>query len=113
MHLSGYVDDFSSVLHHLLSASAYAAFHRLLDRLDLWKTLEKCRFPDVIQIFLGLLYNLVDLTLTLPEEKLFHAINFIELWMEKDHCSKTDIQVLLGHLNHIASVLHAGKPFTA
>ena len=113
VHISGYVDDFASVLRRLRSALAYAAFHKLLDRLGLLKTLEKCQSPDVIRIFLGLLYNLVDMTLTLPEDKLLRALDFIRKWQAKDSCSKNDVQVLLGHLNHISSVLHAGKPFTA
>ena len=113
VHLAGYVDDFTSILRKLRSASLYAIFHKLLDDLGLWKTLEKCQSPDVIRIFLGLLYNLLDLTLTLPDEKLDRAVAFLEKWINKHQCSKHDIQVLLGHLNHIASVLHAGKPFTA
>ena len=113
VHISGYVDDFASVLRRLRSALAYAAFHKLLDELGLLKTLEKCQCPDKIRIFLGLLYNLVDFTLTLPEDKLCRALDLLDSWMQKKSCSKHDIQVLLGHLNHIAAVLHAGKPFTA
>ena len=113
VHLAGYVDDFTSILRKLRSAALYARFHKLLDDLGLYKTLEKCMSPDVIQIFLGLLYNLVDLTLTLPDEKLERAVVFLRKWQQKSQCSKHDVQVLLGHLNHIASVLHAGKPFTA
>ena len=113
VHISGYVDDFASILRRLRSAIAYAAFHKLLDELGLLKTLEKCQFPDKIRVFLGLLYNLIDYTLTLPDDKLSRALDFLSKWKVKKTCNKHDVQVLLGHLNHFASVLHAGKPFTA
>ena len=74
--------------------------------------LEKCQFPDKIRVFLGL-YNLIDYTLTLPDDKLSRALDFLSKWKLKKTCNKHDVQVLLGHLNHFASVLHAGKPFTA
>ena len=113
VHLAGYVDDFTSILRRIHSATLYAKFHKLLDDLGLYKTLEKCMSPDVIRVFLGLLYNLLDMTLTLPDEKLERAVSLITSWQKKVQCSKHDVQVLLGHLNHFASVLHAGKPFTA
>ena len=112
-HLSGYVDDFCSIIRQIISALAYEYFQALADKLGLLRTLEKCMIPDKIRIFLGLLYNLADMTMSLPDEKVLRAIGLLTDWLNKDQCSKQQAQSLLGHVNHISAVIHAGRPFTA
>ena len=63
-------------------------------------------------IFLGLLYDLIAYTLSLPQ-KVDRAVTVIDEWLQKDHCTKTQLQSLLGLLNHLTTVVHAGRPFTA
>ena len=112
-HIDGYVDDMVSVITKILSASAYAYFHWLCDYLGLEIALEKCMTPDVIRLFLGLLYNLVDMIMTLPEEKLHRVLHMLNEWLDRETCTKAQTQSLLGHLNHLTAVVHAGRPFTA
>ena len=112
-HIDGYVDDFASIVARLISAHAYAFFHALLDELGLLRSIEKCQSPDLIRIFLGLVYNLADMVMTIPEDKLLRAVHMLETWLTKDTCTKTQVQSLLGHINHLSVVVHAGRPFTA
>ena len=44
-HISGYVDDFASIVAKIRSALAYAAFHALLDELGLLRSVEKDQEP--------------------------------------------------------------------
>ena len=111
--LSGYVDDFCSIVTSIISVSAYGRFNALLDELGLWRTLEKCISPALVAVFLGLLYHLRDMYMALPDDKLARAVALMKQWLEKETCSKSQLQSLLGHLNHIATVLHAARPFTS
>ena len=109
--IAGYVDDYSGIATRLLAMWACSAFNDLLEKLGLARTLEKCRIPLEIQIFLGLLYNLANLTLSLPQEKIDRAIALIREWLKKDKCTKSELQSLLGNFQHFATVVHAGRPF--
>ena len=111
--LEPYVDDFDAVCTASLSAKTYIEFHDLLRILGLLATPEKDIPPTVLAIFCGLEYDLVNYTLTLPEEKTLRAIAMFESWLQKDECSKQQLQALLGFLNHISTVVHAGRAFCA
>ena len=112
-HIDGYVDDFASIVARLRSASAYAAFHALLDELGLFRSIEKDQCPDYIRIFLGLEYNLLDMIMTIPEDKVSRAVVTLNQWLNRSQCSKSQTQSLLGHLNHLSAVVQAGRAFTA
>ena len=112
-HIDGYVDDYVSVVTIIRSASAYAAFHALLHELGVERSEEKDQMPHWLRIFLGLQYNLRDMLMSIPEEKVIRIVDILQQWLEKDTCSKSQIQTLLGHLNHLAAVVHAGRPFMA
>ena len=112
-HLDGYVDDMISVLTKIVSAHCYAYFHWLCEYLGLGIAIEKCLTHDVIRQFLGLLYNLVDMVMSLPDDKLHRVLQILNEWLQRETCTKAQTQTLLGHLNHLSAVVHAGRPFTA
>ena len=112
-HIDGYVDDFASIVARLRSAAAFAAFHALLDELGLLRSVEKDQHPDYIRIFLGLEYNLMDMIMTIPQDKVIRAVETLKQWLNRDKCTKTQTQSLLGHLNHLSAVVQAGRAFTA
>ena len=112
-HIDGYVDDFASIVALLRSASAYAAFHALLHELGLDRSEEKDQHPDYIRIFLGLVYNLIDMIMQIPEDKVSRAVVTLNQWLNRDHCTKAQTQSLLGHLNHLSAVVPACRAFTA
>ena len=108
-----YVDDFDAVCTACHAARCYTDFHGLLEALGLAATPEKDIPPDIIAIFLGLEYDLVNYTLSLPQEKTLRAIAMFESWLVKDHCTKQQLQALLGFIYHISTIIHAGRPFCA
>ena len=112
-HLDGYVDDYVSVVTIVRSASAYAAFHGLLHELGVERSEEKDQTPHWLRIFLGLQYNLRDMLMSIPEDKVLRVVSSLHQWLEKHTCTKSQVQTLLGHFNHLAAVVHAGRPFMA
>ena len=109
--MEGYVDDFMSIVRRIVRATCYIFFHTLLEELGMTRSLDKCYPPDIERIFLGLLYNLAELTLSLPADKANRAVELMQKWQALKTCLKSQVQSLLGHLNHMASVIHAGRPF--
>lgn len=112
-HMDGYVDDCASIVTLIISHQAYAFFHWLLDYLGVARSVDKDQCPDLLRVFLGLLYNLSDMVMTIPEDKLHRALKLLNDWLLKETCTKAQVQSLLGHLNHFSAVVHAGRPFTA
>ena len=111
--LEPYIDDFDGIVTAALAERAHVCFHGLLHRLGLLATIEKCISPTFETVFLGLLYNLRDLTLALPADKITRVLAIIEEWLDREHCSKKQLQSLLGLMNHLTTVVHAGRPFTS
>ena len=112
-HVDGYVDDFSQIDESELSAGTYSDFHDLLAALGLDRTAHKCLVPGCHRVCLGLMYNLTDRVLELPEDKLARALALIQEWLDFETVSKHKCEQLAGFLNHISAVVHAGRPFSA
>ena len=112
-HVEGYVDDFGQIDDETVADSAYSEFHWLLALLGFIVTVLKCERPGYLRVFLGLLYNMLARTLELPQEKLDRALALIDEWLHSDTVGKHKLEQLAGFLNHISSVVHAGRPFSA
>ena len=112
-HVTGYVDDYCSVNERSVARPAHYSLHWLLDDLGLDRTEDKCMLPDDLRVFLGLLYDLRRKLLCLPEEKLHRALDLISDWLARDSVTKPQCESMVGFLNHVATVVVAGKPFNA
>ena len=109
-HVDGYIDDFCSIVRRVMALVACRKFGDLLETLGLDKTVEKCKLPAELQIFLGLLYDLKNMVLELPPEKRDRCLALINDWLDKECCSKSSLQSLIGVFNHVATVVHAARP---
>ena len=68
----------------------------------------KVEGPATTITFLGIEIDTLKQEIRLPHSKLKHTL---ALWSRKRVATKRELQVLLGHLNHAATVVPAGKPF--
>ena len=75
-----------------------------------WLT-NKTEGPTTALVFLGIVIGSVKGELRLPQEKLSQLKRILSAWSGKRAATKHELQVLLGHLNHAASVVQAGRPF--
>ena len=71
----------------------------------------KTEGPTTALVFLGIVIDSVKGELRLPQEKLSQLKRILSAWSGKRAATKHELQVLLGHLNHAASVVQAGRPF--
>ena len=97
MHLDSYVDDYISVVTLIHSVSAYTAFHGLLHELGVERSEKKDQCPHWLRTFQGLQNNLMDLIMSIPQDKVLRVVNTLTGLREKvvqshrlKHCSVTE-----------------------
>ena len=71
----------------------------------------KIEGPSTKLTFLGIEIDSEEAMLRLPEDKLSSLKLEIVRWRGLRHCSKRNLQSLLGSLNHAASVIGPGRTF--
>ena len=72
---------------------------------------QKTEGPTTSLIFLGILIDTNRLELRLPHSKLANLNRLIQQWMNRKSCTVKDLESLLGHLSHAATVIPQGRTF--
>lgn len=71
----------------------------------------KTEGPSTILTFLGILMDTHKFELRLPADKLARLQALIRSWSGKRSCTKKELESLLGHLSHAATVITQGRTF--
>ena len=74
---------------------------------------EKCEGPCTALTFLGIHIDTVQMTLSLPAEKLVRIQEELERWSGKKFrwCRRQELELLIGLLHHAARVVRPGRSF--
>ena len=72
---------------------------------------EKLEGPATVLTFLGIEIDTVAMELRLPADKLARLHNLIDHWLNKRAASKRELQSIIGHLSHAATVVRPGRTF--
>ena len=72
---------------------------------------EKCAGPSTVMVFLGFELDTDAMVVRLPEEKLRRILGMVQAWRGKKACRKRDLESLLGHFQHAATVIRPGRTF--
>ena len=72
---------------------------------------EKCAGPATRMVFLGFELDSLEMIIRLPEEKLGRTMQLIKEWGSRKACKKRDLESLVGHLQHAATVVRPGRTF--
>ncbi len=91
--------------------TAFSTLQALLRALNLWESDEKALGPATKMIFLGILLNSMDFTMTIPPAKLAAARELLHAWAAKTTASKRQLQSLLGTLQHLCCCVRGGRVF--
>ena len=108
-----YLDDFL----FLVSPSSSKGKQMLTSVLEIFQqlgipvALDKTEGPTTVLIFLGILIDTQNFELRLPRDKLQRLKELITRWSTKRFCSRTELESLVGHLSHAASVIRQGRVF--
>ena len=84
---------------------------RVFGHLGVQVSLYKTEGPSTSLTFLGIVINPTSFELRLPTEKVQHLQSLIREWARKRACIRKELECLLGHLFHAASVACPGQTF--
>ena len=112
-HQLHYLDDFlllgapntgqgSTVLHTALST---------FDQLGVPVASHKTEGPATAVTFLGVILDSHRFELRLPSDKLARLRELLNTWLFRRVATRRELESLLGHLSHAATVIRAGCPF--
>ena len=107
-----YVDDFAGVHSTYMEAvAAFADFESLCSTLGLKIAPEKSAFPATHMEWLGFMFNTIDMTITIPPDKLQDIQELAGLWLRKASATRGELQVLAGKLNHVSLCILPARRF--
>ena len=72
---------------------------------------QKTEGPTTSLTFLGILIDSHKFELRLRLDKLAHLSQLIRTWVDKKSCTRKELESLLGHLSHAATVIPQGRTF--
>ena len=93
------------------SDQSFTKLGRLLVVLGLAESVEKARSPSTEMTYLGVQFNTVTMTMSVPPEKLAEIKEDIEQWYKKTTASKRPLQSLLGKLFWVSRVVQHSRTF--
>ena len=108
-----YLDDFGG---WDTIAQADLAFHKLgslLKQLGIAESEDKAFAPSQIMVFLGSKFNTIDMTISVPQEKLTELIDLVKVRLHKTKATKRQLQSLIGKLQFAAHCVRPGWLFIA
>ena len=106
-----YIDDFGEAcapdqVHH-----AFLTLKTLFSELGLVDSPEKESPPATRMVFLGLLYDTVEMSVRVPEDKLSEIVSLTKLWSSMHTATIKDLQSLLGKLSYVCACIRPGRIF--
>ena len=111
-HLVHYVDDF--LLMHAHSRECSELLERILalfKRLGLPVSLAKLEHPSQLMVFLGVLFDTINMTMSLDAERLKAIEAQLAGWKQRATASRAELQSLVGVLLFAAKVVRSGRSF--
>ena len=110
--LLAYVDDFAGIAQTCQQTlKGLAAFEETCEKLGLKLAPGKTAFPSTSMQWLGFHFDTIDMSITIPEQKLTDLLEEAERWMTKTHASRNEYQSLAGKLNHVNNVIAPARKF--
>ena len=106
-----YIDDFLGCGTPTTAEIAFKNLFQLMNDLGLTISERKLVHPSTRAICLGIMVDTIAGTLSIPDEKLAQIKQQVEQWSNKTHCSKTQLQSLLGLLLYIHKCVKPARLF--
>ena len=111
-HCINYCDDLGGAESSKGRAdSSFNCLGTLLKELGLAESIEKARAPSTEMVYLGVQFNSIAMTMSVPPDKLAEVKEEIERWYRKTTAAKKNLQSLLGKLFWISRVVQHSRTF--
>ena len=108
-----YLDDFGGAEHSLARAdAALDTLQSIMAELGVVEATRKVCRPSQVMVWLGILFNTIEMTMTIPDEKMAEIGEVLREWEGKQRATQRDMQSLLGLLQFVASVSPPARIYT-
>lgn len=106
-----YQDDFIGVQSPPQAAEAFSFSKQLLAILGLEEKEPKAVSPDVLVEALGVLFNTLNMTMSVTPSRLEEISRLLDSWLNKQKASKKQLESLIGKLMFVAKCVPPGRVF--
>ena len=108
-----YLDDFGGAeASQGRAQQALGALQNIMVDLGVEEAKHKVCQPSQSMVWLGILFNTVEMTMKIPPAKLQEVMELVQQWAGRQRASQRDMQSLLGLLQFVASVAPPVRVFT-
>ena len=108
-----YLDDFGGAERTIRRAEkALEELQQIMRELGVNEAKHKVCQPATRMVWLGLWYDSMDMTISIPQDKLSEIMQELKGWENKTRASRQEMQRLLGLLQFVASVSPPARVFT-
>ena len=108
-----YLDDLGSAELEEIAWIAYNILGEILNSIGIEESTSKAQPPAHIATFLGVLFNTIEMTMSITPERLIEITSLITSWLSKKSATLNEVQQLLGKLNFICNTVRAGRIFVS
>lgn len=109
--VKNFVDDFMGIELVEQVTEAFLALRRLLRDLGVDEAQDKAVPPSYIVEFLGILFNLLTLTMEIPKDKVEDLLEELESWSQRSLTTRKRMESLLGKLQFASTCIRPGRVF--
>ena len=106
-----YLDDLGGAEVEQESEQSFMALGEIFKKIGIQESKEKATAPTYIMIFLGILINVLTMTLTITEERQVELKQLIRQWLMKKSATLREMQQLLGKLSFVCNTVRVGRVF--
>ena len=108
-----YLDDFGGAEPTQGTAKdALTELQSVMASLGVVEAKHKVHEPSQVMVWLGISYDSVNMTMTIPEPKMEEVMNILQEWGAKNRATRRELQKLLGLLQFVASVAPPVRVFS-
>ena len=94
------------------ASRALRTLQRVMQELVVREAEAKFCLPAQTMVWLGILFDTVNMTMSVPQVKLQEVMEIVQQWQGRVRASRNDMQKLLGLLQFVASVAPPARVFT-
>ena len=108
-YVANYVDDFMGLDYPDRIWASFTTLRNLLRDLGVSEAVQKAVLPADVVEFLGVLYDLVNLMITVTPQRRQELEQELQGWQNKTRFSRKQLQSLLGKLQFISNCVRQGR----
>ena len=111
--LLNYVDDFLGAEYDTRIWESHGAFVRLLRDIEVDRSEKKSAPPCQIIDFIGTLFNAIDMTIGVMQDRKVELMKELNRWRYKVHTTRRELETLIGKLQFVSNCVRLGRLFVS